>query len=654
MFAPVKIGVVGLGRFGRLHALTAAKLVEAQLVGLVARRQASLDAIAKELPGVPGWTSFEQAIAESQAEAWIVACSTPEHVRVTKALLIAGKTVLLEKPISESLEEAQSLAPLVRPNSSNLMLGHIVLFNSEFQQLREEAARRGRLSFIDCVRHRPATIVKQFPGENPLHAAMVHDLYAVQALLGSREPDHFSAQYHRTTAGEIDLALAQLAWRDGPLTSFAASYLTPAGMPPRGFDRMEVFGEGWSARICPNPRPIDVWDSQASWPLPLEIRAAETGATGMMAEEQRCFCRVVRGEQAVPAGATYADALQVQTWMDKLGEAAMKSVCQMMILLLAWSLVGGIKRTSADELSKLAVSMKAGTWAELETKGYDAELLKVQNHHILEYTDTAVWDPGSEQVLFVGQGHYSAVKFVAYSAATNSWKLMPTPEWWNGDPATGKGPIGHAYNNNAIDAVKGVLFHHQSATRLVHRYAISKGEWTTLPEIKDAAVGHGTALVYFPERKGLVRVLAGTVHFYDEEKNTWSVVTEKLPMGPYHNLAKYNPVERTVILGAGNDSKLLHRLDADGNYTKLKEAPFTLRISSTVVSIDPVSGNVLVLGMDDKHKFHVLDLKKNDWRQMPDAPLAEGVAAPIAAHGVTMYFANRPTKVFLYKHAERE
>jgi predicted dehydrogenase len=147
------------------------------------------------------------------------------------------------------LDEARSLAPLVQPDSRNLMLGHIVLFGSEFQQLREEASRRGPIAFIDCVRHRPASIVTQVPGENPLHAAMVHDLYSVQALVNRAEPTHFSAQYHRTRAGEVDLACAQLVFPGGTLASFAASYLTPAGMPPRGFDRMEVFGAGWAARI---------------------------------------------------------------------------------------------------------------------------------------------------------------------------------------------------------------------------------------------------------------------------------------------------------------------------------------------------------------------------------------------------------------------
>ena len=198
------------------------------------------------------------------------------------------------------------------------MVGHIVLFNSEFQQLRVEVQQRGPLAYIDCVRHRPASIVEALPGENPLQAVMVHDLYATQVLVDRADPVHYGARFHRTPAGEVDLAVARLQWSGGLVASFAASYLTPPGMPPRGFDRMEVFGAGWAARINPNPRPIEVWGERASWPLALEVRADAAGASGMMAEELRCFCRVVRGLQSVPVGATYRDALQVQRWMDRL------------------------------------------------------------------------------------------------------------------------------------------------------------------------------------------------------------------------------------------------------------------------------------------------------------------------------------------------
>ena len=94
-FEPVKVGVVGLGRFGRLHSLTLAGLAEAELVALVARRQESLDKLAQELPGVRGWTSLAQAIDEADAEAWIVASTTKSHVPVAKLLLESGKKVLL-------------------------------------------------------------------------------------------------------------------------------------------------------------------------------------------------------------------------------------------------------------------------------------------------------------------------------------------------------------------------------------------------------------------------------------------------------------------------------------------------------------------------------------------------------------------------------
>jgi len=147
---------------------------------------------------------------------------------------------------------------------------------------------------------------------------MVHDLYATLALFNGAEPTGFSSQAHWTADGACDLVLAQLRWPDGLLASFVASFLTPAGMASNGFDLLEVFGQGWAARTHSNPRPIEVWDDRARWPMALEIRADPSGPTGMMAAELRCFCRVVRGMQAVPAGATYADALQVQRWMDRL------------------------------------------------------------------------------------------------------------------------------------------------------------------------------------------------------------------------------------------------------------------------------------------------------------------------------------------------
>jgi predicted dehydrogenase len=257
------------------------------------------------------------------ADAWVVASSTASHIPIARTLLAAGKTVLVEKPLASSVLDAESLRPLVAEDSRNLMAGHIVLFNSEFRQLLREARERGPLVFIDCIRHRPVTTMQLLPGENPFHLLMVHDLYCVLALMNRAEPQHFSAQSHRAPGGECDLALAHIRWEGGTVASLAASFLTPGGMPSDGFDRLEVFGHNWAARVLSNPRPLQVWDEQARWPLALEIGVEPGRPSGMLAEELRCFCRVVRGIEPVPLGATYEDALQVLRWIDRLEAAAL-------------------------------------------------------------------------------------------------------------------------------------------------------------------------------------------------------------------------------------------------------------------------------------------------------------------------------------------
>ena len=243
---PVSIGVVGCGRFGRLHAQTLSSLAEPNLVALVDSRDEIRRELAGEFSGVPMWEDLSKALAESDAEAWIVASSTAAHVSHAQAILEAGRKVLVEKPLADDLAEAESLAPLVASDSSNLMAGHIVLFNSEFRELLAELPRRGPIAYIDAVRHRPRTTIDLFPGESPFYLTMVHDLYAVAALMQGAEPQCFSAQ-HRLVGGVCDLALAQLHWESGAVASLTASFLTPPGMAPDGFDRTEVFGHGWSA-----------------------------------------------------------------------------------------------------------------------------------------------------------------------------------------------------------------------------------------------------------------------------------------------------------------------------------------------------------------------------------------------------------------------
>ena len=96
---PVRIIVIGAGNFGRMHARTLQGLAEAELVGVVDQNAAALQTLRQSLPDVRSWPNLSDALADTDAEAFIIATRTDSHVSIAKQLLSAGKTVLVEKTI---------------------------------------------------------------------------------------------------------------------------------------------------------------------------------------------------------------------------------------------------------------------------------------------------------------------------------------------------------------------------------------------------------------------------------------------------------------------------------------------------------------------------------------------------------------------------
>lgn len=302
---------------------------------------------------------------------------------------------------------------------------------------------------------------------------------------------------------------------------------------------------------------------------------------------------------------------------------------------------------------QLAASLRPGEWGELKSAGYDYPSL-MRGDDILAYSGKAAWDSRSQQVLFIGQVHLKGPPvFIAYSAKQNAWRQMPTPDWAK--------PLKwfHAYENNAADSARGLFFHHSSDSRHFYQYDTAKDAWTTLADL-DAPTGHGTAIEFFPEMKGLVRVYRGGVWFWSEEKQAWSELASDLEMGPYHNVASYSPKFQVVLLGGGNDSRRLHALHADGKLTPCEPAPVDLGIGRSLNVVDPVSGELVVLSKEPKlYAYHPGD---NAWRTLSSEGLPfpkytghSASAAPVPEAGAILYFSSpsQGMKTYLYKHAAR-
>ncbi|HEX6704212.1 MAG TPA: hypothetical protein VF169_05580, partial [Albitalea sp.] len=154
----------------------------------------------------------------------------------------------------------------------------------------------------------------------------------------------------------------------------------------------------------------------------------------------------------------------------------------------------------------------------------------------------------------------------------------------------------------------------------------------------------------------------GSAYLYKESTNSWSTLATGLSMGPYHNIAIYNPVHKIVLFGGGNDSAQLYKLDATGKVTAIANAPALIGILQSVFTADPASGKYLLF--TSAGLVYEYDVATNKWGTLPNASIpmfnASGnrimwrIAIPISTYGVIAFLAeggDTDTRVMLYRHA---
>lgn len=332
----------------------------------------------------------------------------------------------------------------------------------------------------------------------------------------------------------------------------------------------------------------------------------------------------------------------------KRGNVNMSGYSNLVLVgILAWSglLYAGEPKTA---LELAAESLAPGAFAEFKTEGYEYQTL-MRGEDILAYSGKAGYDARNRQVHLIGQVHLKGPPVhIRYDLATNAWTQMPTSEWAK--------PLKwfHAYENNAADGEGGYFFHNASASGLVHRFEAAKNEWTTLPELK-APHGHGMALAYFPERRSLIRYLGKEVWEFNSAAGQWAALSKEAAAGPYHNLACYSAGFKTVLLGGGNGSGQLYRLDIQGKLNASKPAPFNLGVGMSLTECDPASGELVAVS--NAGKVAAYHPGQDTWRELAAAAPFKGghgvSVAPIRGAGVLFYFSSAPQgmKVWLYKHA---
>ncbi len=218
----LKLGVVGVGHLGQHHARIYREMGEIQFVG-------SFDSDPKK-SNFPTLAALADA-----ADAVSVATPTETHFNVAKIFLERGKHVLVEKPITRELAEAEQLVALARQHNCVLQVGHVERFNPVMQYLNDTLAEA---RFIEVHRLSP------YPGRSTdigvVLDLMIHDLDVILAIVKSPVTGVDAVGIPVLSVSE-DIANARLKFANGCVANITASRVSPERMRKiRIFGRTEI------------------------------------------------------------------------------------------------------------------------------------------------------------------------------------------------------------------------------------------------------------------------------------------------------------------------------------------------------------------------------------------------------------------------------
>jgi UDP-N-acetylglucosamine 3-dehydrogenase len=209
----VRLAVVGAGIMGGHHARVARGVPGAEIAVIV-----DPDASKGErLAGYVG-ADYEPDLdsLQGRVDAAIVTSPTEMHAAIGLSLLEIGIDVLVEKPITSTLEEAKALVVAADQNDRILMVGHVERFNPAVMELRRHL---DGLIHIDVRRVGPYT---PRISTGVVLDLMIHDIDLVTALAAS-EPTDVSALTRRVRSTSEDIASCLLAFANGVSASLTAS-----------------------------------------------------------------------------------------------------------------------------------------------------------------------------------------------------------------------------------------------------------------------------------------------------------------------------------------------------------------------------------------------------------------------------------------------
>ncbi len=211
---PLRVGVIGVGYLGRLHAQKVASLPDARFVGVSDTDAKRGEAVAGEF-GTEYRPDYRKLLAE--LDAVTIAVPTVAHYRVAMDAMRAGVHVLLEKPIAASLREARALVRAAESRNLVFHIGHLERFNPAVVSATSILTEP---KFIEC--HRLGPFGGRGTDVDVVLDLMIHDIDLILSFV--RSP---VARIHAVgvpvISPNVDIANARLTFANGCVANVTAS-----------------------------------------------------------------------------------------------------------------------------------------------------------------------------------------------------------------------------------------------------------------------------------------------------------------------------------------------------------------------------------------------------------------------------------------------
>ena len=216
-----KVGVVGVGSLGSIHARIYAGLFDTELVAVADTNLKRAKKVAHSCR-CQYFSDYQQLFGVVEAASIVV--PTQLHYQIARDFLEQGVHILVEKPFTSTVQEADELLARAKTKSLVLQVGHVERFNAAVQAIQQLP---GKPRFIEC--HRLGPFASRVKDVGVVLDLMIHDIDIVLGMVDSPIESIQAVGVNVLTEHE-DIANARLNFKNGAVANITASRITPKSM----------------------------------------------------------------------------------------------------------------------------------------------------------------------------------------------------------------------------------------------------------------------------------------------------------------------------------------------------------------------------------------------------------------------------------------